>query len=534
MKNTLLVVTTLLFSFYHAIADDYPIASKSVAIKVYPSGAELKHQASASLTNGTHRVIFKNLPPEIFDGSVRLSGSGPAMTILSVEYRKDFINDVEKLPRFKSLQDSIENLQSVLTDLGNKVEVLEQEKQLFQANKVVSGAQSGLNTAELIKMADLFRSRLADVYEKIASVNKRQNKLNKELQRLQQELGQLGQQGTYISQVVADVEVKSSGTAQFILSYFTQLVNWTPLYDLQVDSKNNKIEIKTKARISQNTGFDFKDLKLSISTGSPSFNISKPVIDPWYLDIYYPRPTTQRYRSNAGGQAPQAAPATKAMAEETAMIADDMSQFSSVSDNAMSMEYALGLELDLKHGENKVVALQNTPLDAQFTYAAVPRLSKEVKMLAKTTGFQDLGFLNGSANIYFDDAFVGTTNILDNVTNDTLVLPLGTDPKVTVEFKQVKAFTADKKLTGKRVKSYTNVIVLKNNRKEAIEIEIEDQIPVSRNKEIEVETEDLDGGELTEETGIIKWKFNVSTGGSKKLTSKFLIRFPKDKMIQGL
>ncbi len=531
MKKFLFPLVGFLLCGQLLMAEEYQVASKPIAIKVYPSGAELKHLANTNLSAGTHRLVFRNLPPEIFDGSVRLSGSGPSMTILSVEYRKDFITDKEKLPRFKTLQDSLEILQANLQDLGNKAEVLEQEKQLFIANKEIAGTQTGLNTLELIKLADLYRSRLSDVYERLTSVQKRQAKLNKEIQRLQQELGQLGNEGSYISQVIAEVEVKSSGNAQFQLSYFTQLVSWAPLYDLQVDSKNNKIDIKTKARISQNTGFDFKSLKLSVSTGTPSFNISKPVINPWYVDLYYPRPAVRYNQSN--GRAPQAAPSAKAMTEDMA-VASDMSQLSTVSDQAMSMEYALGLELDLKHGENKVIALQQTPLDAQFSYAAVPRISREVKMMAKTTGFQDLGFLNGTANIYFDDAFVGTTNILDNVTNDTLVLPLGTDPKVSVEFRQVKTFTADKKLTGKRVKSYSNLIVLKNNRKEAIELEIEDQIPVSRNKEIEVETEDLDNGQLDVETGIIKWKLNLSASGSKKFNPRFLIRFPKDKMIQGL
>lgn len=531
MNKSFLLLSLLVFLSFIAEAEDIHVASKPGSIKIYPSGAELKHQAAANLSPGTHRLYFKNLPPEIFDGSVRLSGTGPAMTILSVEYRKDFIEEKEKLPRFKSLQDSLEALQAVATDLANKTEVLEQEKQLFQANKLVAGAQSGLNTVELIKMADLYRSRLSDVYDKIAGLKKKQVKLEKDIQRLQQELAQLGSEGTYISQVVADVEVKSSGTAQFTLSYFTPLVSWTPLYDLQVDSKNNKIEIKTKGKISQSTGFDFKGLKLTVSTGSPTFNINKPIINPWYLDFY----TQQAYLKSERGatSAPQFAPAAKAMSEDM-VVANDMSQLSTVSDNSMSMEYALGLELDLRNGENKVVALQNTPLEAQFSYAAVPRLSREVKMIAKTTGFQDLGFLNGSANIYFDDAFVGTTNILDNVTNDTLVLPLGTDPKVSIEFKQVKSYTADRKLTGKRVKSYTNLIVLKNNRKENIQIEIEDQIPVSRNKEIEVEIEDLDNGQLRSETGIISWKLDLSASGSKKLATRFLVRFPKDKMIQGL
>jgi hypothetical protein len=78
------------------------------------------------------------------------------------------------------------------------------------------------------------------------------------------------------------------------------------------------------------------------------------------------------------------------------------------------------------------------------------------------------------------------------------------------------------------------VISIQNNKKQAIELIIEDQVPISQNGEIEVEVEELSGGELDATTGRVKWKITLAPGASIKKQLRFNVKYPKKKYVSGL
>ena len=65
-------------------------------------------------------------------------------------------------------------------------------------------------------------------------------------------------------------------------------------------------------------------------------------------------------------------------------------------------------------------------------------------------------------------------------------------------------------------------------------ISIEDQIPLSSNKEIEIEIEDISGAHYNKDSGKLVWDLEIAGGATKKLKLVYSVKYPKDKKIANL
>ena len=74
-------------------------------------------------------------------------------------------------------------------------------------------------------------------------------------------------------------------------------------------------------------------------------------------------------------------------------------------------------------------------------------------------------------------------------------------------------------------------ITLSNSGAEALEIRVEDQIPVSGNQEIAVKILDIGNGNFNSESGAINWNVMLLAKQSKKIRFSFEVSYPNDKII---
>ena len=65
---------------------------------------------------------------------------------------------------------------------------------------------------------------------------------------------------------------------------------WYPSYDIRVDDIKNPVAIVYKANVFQNSGVEWKDVKLSFSNATPWVAGDIPVLNPWFVDFYYTQP----------------------------------------------------------------------------------------------------------------------------------------------------------------------------------------------------------------------------------------------------
>ena len=182
--------------------------------------------------------------------------------------------------------------------------------------------------------------------------------------------------------------------------------------------------------------------------------------------------------------------------------------------------------------EPQTVRYKEEQMDAIYQYHAVPKMDPGVFLLAKIPNYGRYGLLSGTAQIFFKDTYVGQSEIDTKTVSDTLLLSLGRDEDISI--KRVKP--TDLAYTPKFLNNFKRElvaydIVVKNNKKVPVNIEILDQIPVSKQDEITVELEERSGAQYSADFGKLLWHLEVPAYGSKTLRFKYWLKYPKDRTV---
>jgi len=95
----------------------------------------------------------------------------------------------------------------------------------------------------------------------------------------------------------------------------------------------------------------------------------------------------------------------------------------------------------------------------------------------------------------------------------------------------MKDFTETKTIGSNKRETRAWEITVRNNKRQALDLRIEDQLPISMNKDIEVEPLDYSGGHYYPETGRIGWKLRLEPSAERKLRISYGIKYPKDQRV---
>jgi uncharacterized protein (TIGR02231 family) len=161
----------------------------------------------------------------------------------------------------------------------------------------------------------------------------------------------------------------------------------------------------------------------------------------------------------------------------------------------------------------------------------VPKVNRDAFMLARITGWEDLDLVEGPANVYFGGTFVGQSYIYTRSVDDTLDLSLGRDSKIVVTRTKQKDFSNDKVIGNNRKVTYAYEMVIKNNRKAPVTINLEDQLPVSQNNDITVDAVELSKAQQDVLTGKLSWTYTILPGEQQKIQLTYSIKYPRNKTI---
>lgn len=186
----------------------------------------------------------------------------------------------------------------------------------------------------------------------------------------------------------------------------------------------------------------------------------------------------------------------------------------------------------LNDGKNYMVDIDGYEVDARYEYYAAPKLEADAFLTAKIVDWQELNLLPGDANLFFEGTFLGKS-LLD-VTNagDTLNISLGKDKGVQVKRTLLKDFSSKRFIGSNKTATRQYEIVIRNNKQQPVSIIVEDQFPVSTQKEIEVQDRKYEGAKLDDDTQRITWQMTVNSKKENKVNFKYEVKYPKDKVLQ--
>ena len=203
--------------------------------------------------------------------------------------------------------------------------------------------------------------------------------------------------------------------------------------------------------------------------------------------------------------------------------------------NQLNVSYDVDIPYDiLSNGEQHIVNLLQQNIPAQYEYFAAPRYSTDAFLLAKIKDFSKYGLVTAPANIIFENMYIGETTLDPNQTENEMNITLGNDRRISIKKEEVKDRSGEKFLSSYKEKTVTYDLVIRNNKKESINIEIKDGIPLSNNEAIKVELLESSGAKKTDETGILIWNLKISPSETKKLRVSYKVRYPKDFIINNL
>lgn len=542
MKQVFILIASLFVANFGFAQDKKQISSDIKQVTVFQNKAQMTNTATTTVDAGVTEITIGGLSQFVEQNSVQVTGKGD-FTILGVKQKINYINSTKKTPEFIELEDTTEKIKFSIEHLRDKIHIYEKEEQMILANQQVGGKDKALTADEFEEYLDLFRDRLTEIRNSKSKTQreivKKEEVYNKFFAQLQ---SILNQQNKPTTEVTVTVSSKTRATIGLEMTFLVGNVGWQPIYDLRSKNTSSPMQLIYKANVYQNTGVDWERVKIKLSTGNPSLNGAKPELGTWYVDIEQPIVQTRMYKSGSAKKEMAVMDDLNKMDREgvyeleaaapAVVFANTSADYTTTTEYAVSVEFDVAVPYSVPSDGNAVLMdVQTYQIPVQYKHYTAPKLDTDVFLTALLTNWEQYNLIPGNANVYFEGTFVGETYLDLSNTNDTLMVSLGRDKKVIVKRESVKDFTSKSFFGGTKKIEHAFEIEVRNTKKDSVSLVIEDQIPISKNNEIEVEILDLAGAELNKETGKLVWRVSLNAGESKKVTFRFTIKHPKGKNI---
>jgi uncharacterized protein (TIGR02231 family) len=558
MNKIMTLVCSLVLGTFLLANEKELIKSTLNEATVYSQGAQLHHKASFSIKAGITEISIEGISAYIDPKSLQVKATGNVVIIDSkytLFYPQPEVKTNEGIPakivkEMAQLTDSLELLGFDLKEIQDEIAIYKAAQNIISMNGAVRGSGKVNDSINLLKQTvEYYTNKMNEINKKLLALEKKKKEKEKVQQRIQIRYDNLQnyQNQTYdtkkyapIPRVVITLSASEAAAGKISFSYLVSQAGWVPLYDIRSDSQTGKISLTYKAQVFQNSGIDWDNVKLNISTNNPYANKTKPELNPWYIDYYAFREKQELEEiSIRGARAiPQAAfnqgyfldgAKVKNLEDKAALGAD---QFTTVVHQLIAAEFKIDLPYSIKsNNEKNLVLIKNSDLNTTFKYYSVPKVDPGVYLVAQMTKLDELQLVPASANIFFDGSYIGETYLDPTSMDDTLNLSLGKDPNIVVKRTLLKQKSKDKVVQDKRERTFSYQIEVQNNKSSAIQLIIQDQVPMTTNNDITIELLEKDFARELPGNGILEWEYKLKPGENKKLEFSYKVKHPKDQQI---
>lgn len=544
--KTILSAFLILGASFLSAQDEYKSNLKRV--KLYASGAEVHRQANVKLVQGTQTVIITQVSQYIDQNSIIMGGTN-GISILSTNIGRNRNRlQYKEHPKVQKQLDSLVYFNKKRKEIDTKKAVLNAEIRMLQQNSKIGG-NNGVNIAELERATVFFNKRYTFLYAEIAKMDEKRNANSRDRQRVNARLNQLRLQypAPPMGQITVQINAEKATQSNLSFSYLVRNARWYSTYEARCSEIGKPIALIHKASITQRTGEIWDNVKLELSTGNPNVGVNIPKLYPRYLSFssynrpnYSNRATPKKvrtqYLSNSGADVEEVAPETEATSGDANYGYSGRNfKYTTQTSTEVAVEYTIDRPYTLPStGQVQLVTLKTYELPATYNYYTVPKMGRDVYLVAKMSDWQKYNLLSGQVSLFYKGSYVGKTNFNPRANSDTLELSLGKDPKVIVNRKVIRDYTQVKTIGSNKKESMGYSISLNNTNNKAVTIEVVDQIPISKQNTITVEVTEKSGGKLNEKTGELKWTLTIKPGKTKTIEVGYDVTSPKNKTVYGL
>lgn len=518
------------------------------AVTVYADRAQVTRSASLKLKPGSYLVVFEGLPPLIQDDSVRVEGKGGAATIVGLEIKRAFLEQSGE-KRVIELDEEIQALERRLAALDAKKAGLAAQKAFLDSIRVSWGERISKElaigrptSAQLQEASSFVGTGVTNAEEQNNSIEVEKKNIKDKIEALRRQRDEsTGSQRKEIKNVEVMVDISSEGTLKLDLSTVIGRASWVPSYDVRLGSDVKNSELTFRAMVRQQTGEDWKNVALTLSTARPSAGGAPPEMNPWRISFYRPQPVLGGVASMAPA-APMMLKKAKSVRREVAddgfKVAEEAPaafEIAQVSNEQSSVAFSISRPIDVPADgsqQGSVIAIEQFPVNME--YLAVPKLSPFVFLKSEIINKAAYPLLPGKVNTFVGNTFTGSSYLKKVAAGEKFDLYFGVDDQVTVKREELKQ-RKEAGIFGKNKASYRYRIELGNFRKEALTVTFRDQLPIAGDEEIKVSLDEPTvKPDEQKSDGTLIWKLPMKAGEKKELSFGILVEYPKDKEISGL
>jgi uncharacterized protein (TIGR02231 family) len=529
--------------------------SRIDAVTVYRTGARVTRAAHVELPAGPAVVLLDGLPDGLDDDSLRVEGKGGAkahvfgVTVERVTAEEAAAAEARAAEdRLERLQDEDRALEDRMQAARARLEFVKSLRSTYSEERAKNLAVRGVAAKEWADLVAFVSTETAGATQEIRKAEVGRREQARKVAQARADLEKLqAKRATTTKTVAIQLETERAGSFDVALSYAVGAAGWQPVWDARLLPDAGTMELAFQGSVWQQTGEDWKEVALAVSTAQPARGVYVPQLDPRYLTRYEPprpAPIDPRRRTGAVGAAAapkaMAAPQQRAIAEEAEepAVAMDLAA-ATVQEGLLSASFATPRRETVDgSGQARKVPLARFPMKAQVVRISAPRVEGAAFLVAKAVNETGFPLLPGAVGVYVGDEFAGRAALPATPPGGDLELAFGADARVEIDRKVLERRRESAGLLTKdEVYRYRVRIGVKNRYASPVAVRLLDLVPVSRDEKIQVKL--LEGTtaatrEDPERPGVKIWELPLTAREEKAIELRYEVRYPRDFPVAGL
>lgn len=608
------------------------VKTSAEKVILFIDGAQVTRSKQIDIPAGNSTIVFTDLSPYLDDKSMQVAAKGK-FTVTAVNRRFNHTDSLERTNRQMAVEQELDRVRRQQKELKAVLEVIGAENELLKINCSVGNRNVATPLAAIRELNEYYADRMQESKSRTIETEERIEALNERERQLLAEQAQLGgKPSTPMSEVEVRIEAPAACKGDFTLTYYVRNAGWFPSYDIRSNGLSEPVEITYKANLFQNTGEEWKNVSLTLSSSNPTTGNIAPQLKTWWLDYGTTPPSyNSDWRGNTVSgtvfdERREPLPGAIVMVPETTVgtATDVQGRYSiTVPDKASSLQFnyigyksqtlaisgntmnvmmqedtelldevvvvgygsapsaaltgsipgirtrnqaapkqksradaadrteestpmettrvqtQLGYEFEIRQpytipsdGRSVAAEIGRYSLPAAYTYRATPKIDKDAFLMAEVSDWTKLNLLDGEANVYFENTFVGKSILNPRETGDTLRFSMGRNRGIHIERSKESDYAERRIIGANRTQTVGWKFTLRNTRTEPAVLILADQLPVSRNNTISVSGEELSGGTLDPANGTVTWRLELNPGERRELRLRYAVKYPKNRELQ--
>lgn len=553
-----IVALVHLHAHAHAVraAAPIPAGGRITRVTIHADRAEITREADVRVPGGECQVEFALLPAGLDRDSLRVSGHGVPANIGAVELR-DVAQDIERPKDLAAAEAEVKRIEREIWKVdGDHATDGELRKYFDSLRDAATKGQSEANAAlkpdaaAMQQMLAFLRGGYQDLAARHLQRAAAREELTDQLALARARLEAATPPASiHARSAIVDIAASAAGSLRLELSYVVAGATWRPAYRAALDAEGKSVDLLSEAVVSQLTGENWEDVKLTLSTAAPAKGLDSPYLDSWLLEpqvagnrkgFKLERSFAVQNTLSAPGGVPVRAiddsVTTGGLADSDAPSAPLVAQ---IARGAYQATYIVPGRADIAsdRAEHRVT-LRSDTLPVNLAYRVVPSVKAEAFALAIGTAPEDRPLLAGPVRVVAGGTFLGSFMLAETGPGAEVRVPFGADNRIRITRVTLPQARSNEGSGGKDrqiVLSFRTTV--ENLREVPVIVAVEERIPVAQDERVSVKLGTKTTGgfdEIADRPGVLNWKLELAAKEKRDIVLEYSVRHPKDMILPGL